>query len=98
MNSNIANMIELNSLTAKYDESVKELLADKQILARILKYSLAEFSDYEISDIIKALDEPVITQIRVEPGFTNTQKVHKEAQEDSVLGEGMIIFDIRCSI
>ena len=98
MNSNIANMIELNSLTAKYDESVKELLADKQILARILKYSLAEFSDYEISDIIKALDEPVITQMRVEPGFTNTQIIHKEAQEDSVLGEGMIIFDIRCSV
>ena len=37
MGTNIADTIERNSLTAKYDASVKEMLADKQILARILK-------------------------------------------------------------
>ena len=40
METNISDTIELNSYTAKYDASVKEMLADKQILARILKYSL----------------------------------------------------------
>ena len=43
--TNIAETIEINSYTAKYDESVKEMLADKQILARILKYSLEEFAN-----------------------------------------------------
>ena len=35
MNSNIADAINRNSYTAKYDASVKEMLEDKQILARI---------------------------------------------------------------
>ena len=35
MNTNIAQTIERNSLTAKYDVSVKEMLADKQIMASI---------------------------------------------------------------
>ena len=48
MNSNIANVIEINSLSAKYDASVKEMLADKQILARILKNTMEEFANKSI--------------------------------------------------
>lgn len=33
--TNISDTIDRNSISAKYDESVKEMLADKQILARI---------------------------------------------------------------
>ena len=43
------------------------ILADKQIIARILKYSLEEFSYYDISDIVKNMDEPVVSSVRVEP-------------------------------
>lgn len=56
MNSNIADTIDRNSYTAKYDASVKEMLADKQILARILKYSLEEFANEELSDIIDSMN------------------------------------------
>ena len=98
MNTNIANTIEINHLTAKYDNSVKEMLADKQILARILKYSLEEFSEVDLADIIKSMDEPVISKMRMEPGFTNTEKINKDSEEDSVIGEGKIYFDIRCSV
>ena len=52
MGTNIADTIERNSYTARYDASVKEMLADKQILARILKYSLEEFANEELSVII----------------------------------------------
>lgn len=98
MNTNIASTIEINHLTAKYDNSVKEMLADKQILARILKYSLEEFSEVDLADIIKSMDEPVISKMRMEPGFTNTDKINKDSEEDSVIGEGKIYFDIRCSV
>ena len=79
MNTNIASTIEINHLTAKYDNSVKEMLADKQILARILKYSLEEFSEVDLADIIKSMDEPVISKMRMEPGFTNTDKINKDS-------------------
>ena len=75
--TNIAETIEINSYTAKYDESVKEMLADKQILARILKYSLEEFANEELSVIIKSMDEPVVSQMRMEPGHANLNKIQK---------------------
>ena len=40
METNLSKAIDITNDTARYDESVKELLADKQVLARILKYSV----------------------------------------------------------
>ena len=96
--TNIAETIEINSYTAKYDESVKEMLADKQILARILKYSLEEFANEKLSVIIKSMDEPVVSQMRMEPGHTNFTRIQKTSEEDLVIGEGKIYFDIRFSV
>ena len=104
METNISDTIELNSYTAKYDASVKEMLADKQILARILKYSLDDFANEELSDIIYYMDELEVSQRRVEPGFSNHQefdlynKIMKTSEEDQVIGEGKIYYDIRFSI
>ena len=93
MNSNIADTIDRNSYTAKYDASVKEMLADKQILARILKYSLEEFANEELSDIIDSMNEPDVSNVRMEPGFTNSEQVMRTVEEDSVIGEGAIYDD-----
>ena len=98
MNSNIADTINRNSYTAKYDASVKEMLADKQILARILKYSLEEFANEELSDIIDSMNEPDVSNVRMEPGFTNSEQVMRTVEEDSVIGEGAIYYDIRFSV
>ena len=46
--TNLAQVIDITNDRARYDESVKQLLADKQILARILKYTLEEFKDFRI--------------------------------------------------
>ena len=96
--TNISQAIDAGSYAAKYDASVKEMLADKQILARILKYSLEEFANEELETIISNMDAPVVSQMRMEPGLSNYSKVHKEAEEDQVLGEGKIYYDIRCSV
>lgn len=98
METNIADTIERNSYTARYDASVKEMLADKQILARILKYSLEEFAKEELSVIINNMDEPFVSKMRMEPGHSNLRKIHKTSEEDQVIGEGKIYYDIRFSV
>ena len=128
-----------------YDNVIKELFADKQILANILKYTLDEFKDMSIPDIISEMGEPSISNIQVDPGCTNTGsgedrnngeshniententstgsscvdnkesvvevnsnteninigssyagKIQKTSEEDIVIGEGKIVYDIR---
>lgn len=103
---------------ARYDAAVKEALADKQVLARIMKYSLDEFKDDSVEDIIELISDDIdIAEVPVDPGLTNSGKVisddieildgpaslrltnlgkvTKESEEDNVLGEGMIRYDIR---
>ena len=84
-----------DNYSAKYDASIKEMLADKQVLARILKYTLDEFKDFSLEKIIQCIDEPIVSEMRIEPGHTNTDKIKKTSEEDSVLGEGKIYYDIR---
>ena len=45
METYLSQTIDIVNDNARYDTSVKEVLADKQVLARILKYSLTEFRD-----------------------------------------------------
>lgn len=98
MERNISQVIDITSERARYDESVKEILADKQILARILKYTLDEFKDIELKTIITNIDEPEVSKVRIEPGHTNTDKIMKCCEEDIIPGEGKIVFDIRFSV
>lgn len=95
METNLSKAIDITNDTARYDESVKELLADKQVLARILKYSVEEFAELSLDEIIKSISEPDIAGIRVEPGMTNLGKVEKQSEEDFVPEEGKNIYDIR---
>ena len=99
-NTYLSNAVEVTYDKAKYDASIKEVLADKQILARILKYTLEEFEEDDIDDIIRELDEPVVSRVRMEPGQTNTptSKVQKTSEEDTVPGEGQVFYDIRFSV
>ena len=64
MTTHLSQTIDITTHMAKYDASVKEVLADKQILARILKYTLEEFADSEIEEIIREMDEPQVSKLR----------------------------------
>ena len=101
MGNSLLDIIEMiaknDEYAVRYDASMKEVLANKQILARILKYTLEEFSEIDIETIINNMDEPEISSMRMEPGLTNTDKVKKTSEEDNVLGEGKIYYDIRFS-
>lgn len=95
MRVHISDAIDITKDSARYDESVKELLADKQVLARILKYSLEEFQDLELSEIMQSMNEPEISRVSVEPGLSSLGKIDKRSEEDIVKGEGKILYDIR---
>ena len=98
METYLSQTIDIVNDNARYDTSVKEVLADKQVLARILKYSLTEFRDDEIDDIMNNMDTPVISKVRMEPGQTNLNKIEKTSEEDNIPGEGKIFYDIRFSV
>lgn len=83
---------------AVYDTNVKFLLADKQILARILKYTIRECRGMEITDIISCMDDDIEVAASVlDPGLANLGRVREDKTEDSVPGEGTIYYDIRFS-
>ncbi len=42
--TNLAQAVEAANASSSYDTNIKFLLADKQILARILKYTVSEFN------------------------------------------------------
>ena len=98
VDNHLSRTIDIIDVNAALDASIKELLADKQILAWILKYSTNDFADCEIEDIIGWMDEPEVSKVRVEPGATNNEKANLLQNEDSVIGEGKILYDIRCTV
>lgn len=98
MGTNLSGVIDVTSEAARYDASVKEVLADKQVLSRILKYSLEEFKNMSLGEIMRSMDEPVVSRLRMEPGQTNLNRIEKQSEEDSVPGEGKIFYDIRFSV
>ena len=46
--TNIAQAVEAANYAVSYDANIKFLLADKQVLARILKYAVREFQSTEL--------------------------------------------------
>ena len=87
----------------KVDEKIKALLADKQILARILKYSVEEFKEYDILEIINRIEEVEILEVPVDAGLSHISKnefgkISGSSTEDNVPGEGVIFYDIRFNI
>ena len=86
----------IDSSGVAYDTNIKYLLADKQVLARILKYTLQEFRDMEIKDIISSIGTDIEVGTRpLDPGLSNLGRASLTNTEDNVPGEGKIFFDIR---
>lgn len=97
-NTHLSQAVVAAQDAAAYDTNVKFLLSDKQILARILKYTIKEFQNMDIQDIISCISDDIgVSSIPLEPGLTNLGRVKGDNTEDSVPGEGSIFFDIRFS-
>ena len=89
----------------QYDESAKRILAQKSLLALILKYTTEEFQEMteeEIEDCIEGT--PEISSVNVnldenERGGQGTPKeIHGLSNESAISGEGKVTYDVRFSV
>ncbi len=82
---------------AAYDTAVKEILADKQVLAWILRGTTTEFSDMDVENIIPYIENPSISSVAVNPGLTNSNQsaVTGLPQESCIIYENVVYYDVR---
>ena len=93
--TNLAQAVVAAGDAGAYDTNVKFLLADKQILARILKYAVKEFQELEIEDIIACIGSDIeIGSKPLDAGQSDLGRIKQTITEDSVPGEGKIFYDI----
>ncbi len=94
--TNLAQAIEAADVSSFYDTNIKFLLADRQILARVLKYAVSEFKDMAVEDIMVSIGEDIEIGTRpLDAGLSNLGRVNATNTEDNIPGEGKIFFDIR---
>lgn len=80
----------------KLDKSIKNVLSYRPILARIFKETIIECKNLGYDEIESCIEgEAQVDVVRLNPGETNTSKIEGRNQEDAVLGEGLVTFDIR---
>lgn len=91
-------MSQKKTKNVQYDDYAKFILSQKEILSRILKFTIKEFEDMEAEDIMKLIEgEPLVSKVSTEPGETNQTfhgKITGNNTESTELEEGTIIFDI----
>ncbi len=95
--TNLAQTVDAtNDSGSAYDTNVKYLLSDKQILSRILKYTIEEFREMDIEDIMGCIGDDIEIGTRpVDAGLSNLGRVKETLTEDNIPGEGIIYYDIR---
>lgn len=96
----LAKNITIADNKAAYDAACKRLLANKVILAWIMKSCLEEYRDFEVDEIAKKYIEgfPQITKVAVNPDEEIKQyseQIKGAKTEDSTIKEGTITYDIR---
>lgn len=81
---------------AAVDAACKRLLANKSILAWILKDCVEEYRNCDIQDIVEKYieSEPQIAEVAVNPDETNVS-IRGLSNEDTTLTEGTVTYDIR---
>ncbi len=95
----LAKNIASAGRNASYDASCKRLLANKIILAWIMKSCLEEYRDFNVDEIAEKYIEgdPQVAQMELNPD----EKIEESGQirgmnsEDSTIQEGTIAYDIR---
>lgn len=97
MENSLVRDLNVAGAKVEYDENIKNILSDKEILAWILKNTTTEFSDLEIDKIIECIEgEPEISSVKLNPGETNAvRKITGNKNEDKIPNEGTIYYDIR---
>ena len=79
--TSLSQSIDITEQKAKYDAACKKVLAEKIILAWIMKHTMKEYADYDVREIVERyiVGEPQIAETQVMPDETNMQKKAEES-------------------
>jgi hypothetical protein len=93
----LAKNIQTADDKANYDEACKRLLAEKIILAWIMKSCTEEYQDYDVKEIAEKYIEgtPQVSGVAMPPDETNAPMLIGLNTEDTTMTEGTIYYDIR---
>ena len=93
--SNLSQIVmDMEEEKAKYDQTMKELLSDRQVLAWILKRFVPEYKDCELEDIEKKYIQAetiMVSKIGMEQDSETIQGIRNE---DAVQGEATVFYDV----
>ncbi len=83
--------------SARFDASAKKLIAEKSILAYILKSALSEYGPYSVREIAEKFieGEPEIGRFAVHQDHPDRERIEGQPTEDASQREGTVYFDIR---
>ena len=102
MENQLAHTIAQTAFERDYDKTAKKLLANKQILAQIMKGCIEEYRDCSVTEIAEKYIEgtPEIGTVGVHVDDTNkpaaaTEVIAGSGNEDSTLTEGTVRYDVR---
>ena len=102
--NHLAHTIDQTEFDTKYDKAAKKLLANKQILAQIMKSCVNEYSDCTVDEIAEKYieGEPEIDAVGVHVDDTNRpvksskiDVINGRNNEDVTLTEGTMYYDVR---
>ena len=93
----LSQSIDIVEQKKQYDEACKKVLAEKIILAWIMKHTMSEYVDYDVWEIVEQfiVGEPKIAEESVLPDETNAPKIIGTGIEDTTVTEGSITYDIQ---
>lgn len=104
METELSRNIDIAKDKAQYDLLCKKILANKTVLAWIMRRTVKEYTNMSIEAIKLCIEgEPEISSRRVNPGETNAEydntaepeQIVGLSEENQINGEGKIYYDIR---
>ena len=97
INTTLSNTISVTDRKARYDAACKKILAEKVILAWIMKNTMKEFRNVSIKDIETQyiIGIPEIAEVPVYPDVQSADTISGTGVEDTSINEGTVTFDIR---
>ena len=93
----LSQSLDIIATKAKYDEACKKVLAEKIILAWIMKHTMKEYADYYVREIVERfiVGEPTVAETKVMPDETNAPKIAATGVQDAMVTEGSVTYDIQ---
>ena len=87
-------VMDIEEGKAKYDQNMKELLSDSQVLAWILKRFVPEYQNYELEEIEQKYIQSETIMVSKIGVSRNPENIHGMKNEDTIQGDATVFYDV----